>query len=50
MIAPQVIEHVVHIHGLIYRPRRAVLLVREIGIRQVDLGIYAQSAVAPRKA
>ncbi len=39
-IAAQAIDHVIHVDRLIDRPGRAMLIVGEVGVRQIDLGLY----------
>jgi hypothetical protein len=50
MVTPQVVEHVIHVNGLVDRPRRASLVVGKIRIWQVYFDIWPAHAVTPRQA
>jgi hypothetical protein len=51
VIAAQVVEHVIDVHRLIHRPRRAGLAVGEVRIRQIDgdLAAALRIGMTPRQ-
>ena len=49
MVAAQVVEHVVHVDGLVDRPGRPLLAVGEVRVRQIDLDVLARAAMPPRQ-
>ena len=50
VVAAQIVEHVIHIHGLVNRPGHAGLVVSEIRVRKVQLHLRPGAAVASWQA